>query len=332
MLPEMWLLPREEAYGPGLRSGRVQVAVARGNADLHLGATELGLRRLEAGVVAAAGLGASPSVQEVEDDEATAVDVPNVVAFSAVPVRVATTVPARAATTTTTWRPSTTVARMTTTRTTAARTTTTRTTAAPRAATTRASSTSSGTRTASQQKGSTAVTGRDGTTAPPRPTSDRIPPAPTRASTSAGGSPTRSSGGTAAPAGSSASSTPARSAAQTGGNAGARGSYPSPPMHSAPVTPAQLRTTAPPFVGFWPDGGGDYGDSGWPTRSRSRRALASGSGYKGPSRKEVSRTELPGRPWSSGFHNYTLRWTPGEPSCQYRKNWSGAIHSQSVTD
>lgn len=31
---------------------------------------------------------------------------------------------------------------------------------------------------------------------------------------------------------------------------------------------------------------------------------------RGPARKEVSRTELPGRPWSAGFHNYTLDWTP----------------------
>ena len=94
---ELWLLPREEAYGAGLKSGRIQVALARGNAELHLGATELGLRRLEAGALASAGLGVGPASHDV-DDEAI-VDPPNVVTFAGVPPRAATTT-----TTTTTTR------------------------------------------------------------------------------------------------------------------------------------------------------------------------------------------------------------------------------------
>ncbi|KAL1123442.1 hypothetical protein AAG570_002522 [Ranatra chinensis] len=49
--PELWLEPKRNAYGPGYSSGRVQLAMARGNINLSFGDYILGNNLLEAGVM-----------------------------------------------------------------------------------------------------------------------------------------------------------------------------------------------------------------------------------------------------------------------------------------
>lgn len=106
---------------------------------------------------------------------------------------------------------------------------------------------------------------------------------------------------------------PARGSGSTGSATSGSG------IRTRPYTPSPLvlpdTTNSPPPHWAAAAGGGDVREDSW-FRGRRIRAAPSGPlatpappGW-GPARKEVSRTELPGRPWSGGFHNYTLRWTP----------------------
>ncbi|KAK3924382.1 Beta-1,3-glucan-binding protein [Frankliniella fusca] len=367
--PELWLLPREEAYGPGLRSGRIQLALARGNLELQHGSTELGLRRLEAAVIAAAppapgaaGAAGGATGSEEEDEEEyleeqglgeglrpgpAAGPAPAAVPFHGLepstrfagpspsspydapvtgasrPSSTSTAAPTSPRTTTTTTTPRTTTSTTTTTHRPAATT--------PRAGTTSTARSSS----ATGRRGAAAVTGKQAagaTTARPVSAGSSGPRATTGVSTSA--TTRRPSASTPAASGPQAARGPARvgGAAQpqktaqpgsrgaattaaagsgvganqaVGGGSGVQSGWPSGYQHAGSSSSSPYRD--------WSDDGGDGADGvGWsPRRARARgRSARSLSGYRGPLRKEVSRTELPGRLWNSGFHNYTLRWTP----------------------
>ena len=44
---EIWLEPKSEVYGPGFASGRVRIAMSRGNNDLKLYGRDIGSKQLE---------------------------------------------------------------------------------------------------------------------------------------------------------------------------------------------------------------------------------------------------------------------------------------------
>lgn len=52
---ELWLEPKDHKYGPDYNSGRIVLAMARGNDDLKLNSEDLSSKRLEYGVVMGAG-------------------------------------------------------------------------------------------------------------------------------------------------------------------------------------------------------------------------------------------------------------------------------------
>ncbi|XP_054266875.1 beta-1,3-glucan-binding protein 1-like [Macrosteles quadrilineatus] len=51
LVPELWLEPKDHVYGPGLSSGRIRIALVRGNSELQCKDGDLGLQRLESGVL-----------------------------------------------------------------------------------------------------------------------------------------------------------------------------------------------------------------------------------------------------------------------------------------
>ena len=47
---EIWLEPKNEAYGPGYASGKICIAMSRGNNDLTLYGRDIGCKHLQSGV------------------------------------------------------------------------------------------------------------------------------------------------------------------------------------------------------------------------------------------------------------------------------------------
>ncbi|XP_052126948.1 beta-1,3-glucan-binding protein-like isoform X2 [Frankliniella occidentalis] len=310
--PELWLLPREEAYGTGLKSGRVQLALARGNLELHHGGAELGLRRLEAAAIAAApgpaGHEQGEQEQEAEEEERLEAAVP----FHGLdqPTRFADEgqAPARPATEARAPPPTT----STTTTSTTTSTTTHRTTTTHRATTSTARSISAAPVPAVVSRG--AATPAKPAAAPTRP----APTVPSRTSASTARPRATTARPTSAPTRKPSPTTAAARGVATQGHkpqAGSKATTSSPARETGTSAPkgggptGYQHTPTPPTSAPYRDwGDGDAAQQGgW-----SPRYVRSLAGYRGPLRKEVSRTELPGRPWSGGFHNYTLTWTPEE--------------------
>ncbi|KAK9505587.1 hypothetical protein O3M35_009603 [Rhynocoris fuscipes] len=55
IVPEIWLEPKRKFYGPSYASGRIRIAMARGNKNLMYGDTEMGNRKLESSVLMGVG-------------------------------------------------------------------------------------------------------------------------------------------------------------------------------------------------------------------------------------------------------------------------------------
>ncbi|KAL1123445.1 hypothetical protein AAG570_002525, partial [Ranatra chinensis] len=55
IVPELWLLPKSDSYGSYYSSGKIRLAMARGNEDLKLGKDDLGNSELECGVLMGVG-------------------------------------------------------------------------------------------------------------------------------------------------------------------------------------------------------------------------------------------------------------------------------------
>ncbi|XP_054266023.1 uncharacterized protein LOC128988606 isoform X2 [Macrosteles quadrilineatus] len=51
LVPELWLEPRNHFYGPGYTSGRIRIAMHRGNSDFKCRGEDFGSHRLESGVM-----------------------------------------------------------------------------------------------------------------------------------------------------------------------------------------------------------------------------------------------------------------------------------------
>ncbi|KAL1123444.1 hypothetical protein AAG570_002524 [Ranatra chinensis] len=51
IVPELWLIPKDDFYGPYYSSGKIRLAMARGNENLKSGTIDLSNSRLEAGVL-----------------------------------------------------------------------------------------------------------------------------------------------------------------------------------------------------------------------------------------------------------------------------------------
>uniref|UniRef100_A0A023F500 Putative beta-1 n=1 Tax=Triatoma infestans TaxID=30076 RepID=A0A023F500_TRIIF len=55
IIPEIWLEPKRKLYGPSYASGRIRIAMARGNKNLLAGDQDIGNRQLESGVLMGVG-------------------------------------------------------------------------------------------------------------------------------------------------------------------------------------------------------------------------------------------------------------------------------------
>lgn len=50
VVTELWLQPKDEVYGPGYPSGKIVLAMSRGNRDLKLNGEDIGCELMESGV------------------------------------------------------------------------------------------------------------------------------------------------------------------------------------------------------------------------------------------------------------------------------------------
>ena len=48
---ELWLEPKSKVYGPGYNSGRIRIAMSRGNQNLKLNNQDMSCKQLESGVL-----------------------------------------------------------------------------------------------------------------------------------------------------------------------------------------------------------------------------------------------------------------------------------------
>ncbi|XP_073991633.1 uncharacterized protein isoform X2 [Rhodnius prolixus] len=55
IVPEIWLEPKRKLYGPSYASGRIRIAMARGNKNLLAGDQDIGNRQLESGILMGVG-------------------------------------------------------------------------------------------------------------------------------------------------------------------------------------------------------------------------------------------------------------------------------------
>lgn len=55
LVPELWLEPKDHIYGPDYKSGRIRLAMARGNENLKMNSEDLSCRKLEYGILMGSG-------------------------------------------------------------------------------------------------------------------------------------------------------------------------------------------------------------------------------------------------------------------------------------
>lgn len=48
---ELWMEPKNKVYGPDYKSGRIRIAISRGNRDLTINSNDLSCKQLESGVL-----------------------------------------------------------------------------------------------------------------------------------------------------------------------------------------------------------------------------------------------------------------------------------------